>query len=68
MGSLFQRKAGGSTGGTDIIGYYFSTKAKKSVGPVLSIIGFVTAAIFIVIFEFIKPNYLLDKVAWFRSY
>ncbi|MCU9934964.1 YitT family protein [Mycoplasmopsis cynos] len=61
IGIAISRKAGGSTGGTDIIGYYFSTKAKKSVGSVLSIIGFVTAAIFIVIFEFIKPNYLLDK-------
>ncbi|WAM09530.1 hypothetical protein ONA24_06060 [Mycoplasmopsis cynos] len=45
----------------------FQQKLRR-VFSVLSIIGFVTAAIFIVIFEFIKPNYLLDKVAWFRSY
>ena len=32
-------KCGGSTGGTDIIAYYFSTKKKKPAGTILSIIG-----------------------------
>ena len=32
-------KCGGSTGGTDIIAYYYSTKKKKPVGTFLMIIG-----------------------------
>ncbi|WP_117275047.1 YitT family protein [Mycoplasmopsis edwardii] len=61
VGIAISWKAGGSTGGTDIVGYYFSTKSKKSVGQVLSIIGFTTAIIFLVIFAFIKPNYLKEE-------
>lgn len=61
LGIALAWKAGGSTGGTDIIGYYFSTKAKKSIGQVLSILGFITAMIFLIIFAFIKPNYLKEE-------
>ncbi|WP_322908182.1 YitT family protein [Mycoplasmopsis felis] len=54
-------KAGGSTGGTDIIAYYFSMKSKKSVGHILSIIGVCSAILFLFIFSFIKPNYLYEE-------
>ncbi|UWV79618.1 YitT family protein [Mycoplasmopsis felis] len=47
-------KAGGSTGGTDIIAYYFSMKSKKSIGHILSIIGVCSAILFLFIFSFIK--------------
>ncbi|MEA4276344.1 YitT family protein [Mycoplasma sp. 21DD0573] len=49
-------KAGGSTGGTDIIAYYFSTKHKKSVSLILVIVGFVTAVTFVLIYGFVRPN------------
>ncbi|EIE40142.1 YitT family protein [Mycoplasmopsis canis] len=61
VGIAMSWKVGGSTGGTDIIGYYFSTRSKKSVGQVLSVIGFATAIIFLIIFAFVKPNYLKDE-------
>ncbi|QGZ97369.1 hypothetical protein GE118_00945 [Mycoplasma sp. NEAQ87857] len=50
-------KAGGSTGGTDIIAYYFSTKSKKSVGNILSIVAITSAITFLIIYAFVKPNY-----------
>ncbi|RIV16799.1 YitT family protein [Mycoplasmopsis gallopavonis] len=49
-------KAGGSTGGTDIVAYYFLSKTKKSVGHILSIVAIFTAIIFLVIYKFVKPN------------
>ncbi|EFF41540.1 YitT family protein [Mycoplasmopsis alligatoris] len=49
-------KAGGSTGGTDIIVYYYSTKTKKNIAILMSLVSFSTATIFLIIFSFIKPN------------
>ncbi|QKT05742.1 YitT family protein [Mycoplasma sp. OR1901] len=60
IGISLSWKAGGSTGGTDIIGYYFSMKSKKNIGFTLSIIGYVTAIVFLVIFAFIQPNVVAD--------
>ncbi|WP_426461140.1 YitT family protein [Mycoplasma hafezii] len=56
MGVALSWKAGGSTGGTDIVAYYFSTKSKKNVANMLSSIAIVTAIIFLLIYAFIKPN------------
>ncbi|WP_435129916.1 YitT family protein [Mycoplasma sp. 6243] len=58
LGISISWRSGGSTGGTDIIAYYFSVKSKKNVGHVLSIIGVATAITFLIIFAFLKPNYL----------
>ncbi|WP_025755314.1 YitT family protein [Mycoplasmopsis cricetuli] len=49
-------KAGGSTGGTDIIAYYFVTKSKKSIGSILSIFSFISATIFLIIWGVVAPN------------
>ncbi|UUM20021.1 MULTISPECIES: YitT family protein [unclassified Mycoplasma] len=49
-------KAGGSTGGTDIIAYYFVTKRKSSIGGLLSLFGIITASIFLLIWGFVQPN------------
>ncbi|UUD35922.1 YitT family protein [Mycoplasmopsis citelli] len=49
-------KGGGSTGGTDIIAYYFITKTKKSIGGLLSLFGIITASLFLVIWGFVQPN------------
>ncbi|BAP01214.1 ABC transporter permease protein [Mycoplasmopsis californica HAZ160_1] len=49
-------KFGGSTGGTDIIGFYFSTRRKKSIGVVLSTIAIFTSIVFLLIFAFMKPH------------
>ncbi|WP_051521857.1 YitT family protein [Mycoplasma leonicaptivi] len=68
VGISISWKAGGSTGGTDIIAYYFSTRSKKSVGTILSIIGIVTAILFLIIFAVAKPNYLYDKPIHFNEY
>ncbi|WP_051789155.1 YitT family protein [Mycoplasma buteonis] len=56
MGIALSWKAGGSTGGTDIVAYYFSTKSKKSVANILSTIAIFTAIVFLIIYSFIKPN------------
>ncbi|VEU76524.1 YitT family protein [Mycoplasmopsis columboralis] len=49
-------KAGGSTGGTDIIAYYYVTKSKKSISTMLSIFGFTTAMIFLVIWGVVEHS------------
>ncbi|OAB48715.1 YitT family protein [Mycoplasmopsis gallinarum] len=60
-------KNGGSTGGTDIIAFYFSTQKKKSIATILTIISFITTLTFLIIFgtynltknhHFIKQEYL----------
>ncbi|WP_246051804.1 YitT family protein [Mycoplasma nasistruthionis] len=56
VGISLSWRAGGSTGGTDIIAYYFSTKSKRSVSSMLSIVGFITAVMFLVIYGLVKPN------------
>ncbi|QSF13910.1 YitT family protein [Mycoplasma sp. Mirounga ES2805-ORL] len=49
-------KHGGSTGGTDIIAYYFSTKKQKNISSILYIISFLTTITFLLIFAFVKPH------------
>ncbi|VEU70116.1 YitT family protein [Mycoplasmopsis glycophila] len=56
IGVALSWKAGGSTGGTDIIAYYFSYKTKKSIGNILSVVAIFTAIIFLVIYAIVKPN------------
>ncbi|SJZ62367.1 YitT family protein [Mycoplasmopsis verecunda] len=56
MGIALSWKAGGSTGGTDIIAYFFSTKYKKSVGGILSMVALITACVYLVIYGFVRPN------------
>lgn len=50
-------KFGGSSGGSDLIGYYFSTRKQKNVGVVLSIIAVITSVVFLVIFAFARPHH-----------
>ncbi|VEU75096.1 Uncharacterized BCR, YitT family COG1284 [Mycoplasmopsis maculosa] len=45
-------KNGGSTGGTDIIAYYFSTKKQKSVSGIMFILNFCATSMFLIIFGF----------------
>lgn len=54
-------KSGGSTGGTDFIVYYFSTKLKKNVALVMSVVSITTAIIFLVIFGICKPHPVSEK-------
>ncbi|MHA0273071.1 YitT family protein [Mycoplasma sp. 48589B] len=56
VGIALSWKAGGSTGGTDIIAYFFSTKYKKSVGGILATVAFFTACAFLIIYGFVRPN------------
>ncbi|MFV8413947.1 YitT family protein [Mycoplasma sp. Z355B] len=56
VGIALSWKAGGSTGGTDIVAYFFSTKYKKSVGGILATVAFFTACTFLVIYGFVRPN------------
>ncbi|WLP85596.1 YitT family protein [Mycoplasma seminis] len=56
VGIALSWKAGGSTGGTDIIAYFFSTKYKKSVGGILASVAFCTACLFLIVYGVIKPN------------
>ncbi|WP_406614233.1 YitT family protein [Mycoplasma corogypsi] len=56
MGVAFSWKAGGSTGGTDIAAYYFSTKSKKSIANILTSVSLLSAIIFLTIYAFIRPN------------
>ncbi|MCS4536907.1 YitT family protein [Mycoplasma sp. CSL7475-4] len=60
-------KFGGSTGGTDIIAYYFSTKKQKSVSWMLSVFAIVTTIIFLVIFSFARKHYPAAKVIHFAD-
>ncbi|UUD35660.1 YitT family protein [Mycoplasmopsis caviae] len=56
MGIVIAWKNGGSTGGTDIIAYYFSTKKQMSIGNILSIISVATTLTFLIIFGFVQPH------------
>ncbi|MBU4690277.1 YitT family protein [Mycoplasma sp. ES3157-GEN-MYC] len=49
-------RSGGSTGGTDIIAYFFSTKKQKSVGGILTIVSLATSITFLIIFAFAQPH------------
>ncbi|MBW0594607.1 YitT family protein [Mycoplasmopsis anatis] len=54
-------KSGGSTGGTDFIVYYFSTKLKKNVALVMSVVSITTAIVFLVIFGIFQPHPITEK-------
>lgn len=47
-------KFGGSTGGSDIIAYYFSTRTKKDVSKVMLLINAITLVIYIWIYIILK--------------
>lgn len=49
-------KVGGSTGGTDIIVYYFTTKSKKNVASIMAIASFSTVLVFLIIYGFVNPH------------
>ncbi|MGP1451786.1 MAG: YitT family protein [Metamycoplasmataceae bacterium] len=49
-------KSGGSTGGTDIVIYYFATKSKKNVASIFSLISLMFSLTFLIIFRFTKPH------------
>ncbi|UUD37055.1 Uncharacterized BCR, YitT family COG1284 [Mycoplasmopsis californica] len=54
-------KYGGSTGGTDFIVYYFSTKAKKDISIIMRIVSFTLLFIFLNSSYFIQNYYFLPK-------
>lgn len=54
--AAFVWKLGASTGGTDIIAHYYSTKKKKDVGYLLMIIGYVMATASLLVM-FLMKNY-----------
>lgn len=56
-------KNGGSTGGTDIVAYYFSTKRQKSVGNILSLISIIMTITFLIIFGFAQPHHNYAKIS-----
>lgn len=49
-------KNAGSTGGTDIVAYYYSTKKQKSVASVILIINLTASSVFLIIFGFAAPH------------
>ncbi|WP_029513489.1 YitT family protein [Mycoplasmopsis primatum] len=49
-------KNGGSTGGTDIIAYYFSTKKQKSVASVLFAVNLSCSTFFLIVFGLAAPH------------
>ncbi|WP_338822857.1 YitT family protein [Mycoplasmopsis felifaucium] len=49
-------KNAGSTGGTDIVAYYYSTKKQKSVASVIFVINMAATCLFLVIFAFAAPH------------
>ncbi|MEE3928075.1 YitT family protein [Mycoplasmopsis ciconiae] len=48
-------KAGGSTGGTDFISYYYSTKTKKNISGIMTLVSLIGAVIFLVIYSILQP-------------
>uniref|UniRef100_UPI00048667E8 YitT family protein n=1 Tax=Mycoplasma elephantis TaxID=114882 RepID=UPI00048667E8 len=54
-------KYGGSTGGTDFIVYYFSTKAKKDISIIMRIVSFTLLFIFLNSSYFIQNYYFLPN-------
>lgn len=62
-------KQGASTGGTDIVAHFFSTKKKKDVGLFLVIIGYIMATISLIIIVVIKsygPSYMSQNINGFK--
>ncbi|QBF34923.1 YitT family protein [Mycoplasmopsis phocirhinis] len=57
-------KFGGSTGGTDIIAYYFSTKKQKSVSWMLSVFAIGSTIIFLIIFSFARRHLPTAKIIY----
>lgn len=63
-------KCGGSTGGTDIITYYYSTKKRKSIGSLTMIVGsIIVAASLIVIWSLSQfgPSNIKSNINGFES-
>lgn len=60
-------KYGGSTGGTDIITYYFSTKKQKSVGSVLFIVSIAIVTFSFVVTVSVNPPALNIRKFWLIS-
>lgn len=63
-------KFGGSTGGTDIIAYYYSTKNKKPVGTILLIIGSLIVSISLIVlwlFSNYSPDTIKQNINGFNS-
>ncbi|MBZ4195132.1 YitT family protein [Mycoplasma tauri] len=49
-------KNGGSTGGTDIIAYYFSTKKQKNVAAVMLMVSLCSTSLFLLVFGIAAPH------------
>ncbi|MBD5423404.1 MAG: YitT family protein [Mycoplasma sp.] len=64
-------KCGGSTGGTDIIAYYYSTKKKKPVGTFLMIIGSLIVTFSLIVIWLLSswgPNSIKHNINGFESF
>lgn len=62
VGISLSWKYGGSTGGTDIIVYYFSTKSKKDVNRVMAFFSIGLTVVFLLSFFLIKKFYLRQNL------
>ena len=63
-------KSGGSTGGTDIIAYYYSVKQKKPIGTILMIIGILMVTISLFVLWSLSswaPNSISKNINGFQS-
>lgn len=74
MGGLFVSfgialswKFGGSTGGTDIIVYYFTTKSKREVGRVMSLVSAILTVLFLISQFSIKRFYLGENIPFISA-
>ena len=64
-------KKGASTGGTDIIAHYFSTKKKKDVGLFLMISGYATTLVALVtiwLFKNFAPSAIANQINGFNKF
>lgn len=62
-------KFGASTGGTDVIAHYFSTKRKKDVGLFLMLVGYIMAFLSLLLIFSLKnwgPKHIQDQINGFR--
>ncbi|MDZ7293080.1 YitT family protein [Mycoplasmopsis pulmonis] len=69
VSNAFIWRAGGSSGGTDIVVYYVSIKKKKSIGNITLIFAIATSSIYTIIYiPLVKPKYYVMQMIGSFSY
>ncbi len=63
-------KCGGSTGGTDIIAYYYSTKKRKSIGSLTMLVGAIIVSVSLIVLWSLSsfaPDSIKNNINGFES-